>query len=103
VCFLASVGLSGERHLATPCSLLVFRTHMPRARLLPASQGCDYTLSELAIMCVNNNISFKCNLFLRKIWMYRVSIKYFPDYRRLLQENYVECQKEHMLKCTSVL
>jgi hypothetical protein len=24
--------------------------------------------------------------------LYRVSIKYFPDYRHLLQENYVECK-----------
>jgi hypothetical protein len=25
-----------------------------------------------------------------KIWIYRVSIKSFPDYKHLLQENYVE-------------
>jgi len=35
--------------------------------------------------------------------IYRVSIKYFPDYKHLLRENYVEYKQEHMLKCTNVL
>ena len=36
-------------------------------------------------------------------WIYRVSINYFPVYKHLLQENFVEYQKMHMLKCTKVL
>ena len=35
--------------------------------------------------------------------IYRVSINSFPDYKHLLQENYVEYNQEHMLKCTNVL
>jgi len=37
------------------------------------------------------------------ITIYRVSINSFPDYKHLLQENYVEYKQEHMLKCTNVL
>jgi hypothetical protein len=34
---------------------------------------------------------------------YRVSIKSFPDYKHLLQENNNVQQKEYMLKCTNML
>jgi len=27
----------------------------------------------------------------------------FPEYKHLLQENYLEYKQEHMLKCTDVL
>jgi len=29
---------------------------------------------------------------------YRVSIKSFPDYKRLLEENYMEYKEKHMLE-----
>jgi len=37
------------------------------------------------------------------VTLYRVSIKSFPEYKHLLQENYVEYKQQHMLKCTDVL
>jgi len=42
-------------------------------------------------------------VFFSTLLLYRVSIKSFPDYKNLLQENYVEYKEEHMLKCTDVL
>jgi hypothetical protein len=35
--------------------------------------------------------------------LYRVSIKFFPDYKDLLQENCVEYRHAEVLKCTNVL
>jgi len=37
------------------------------------------------------------------IFIYRVSINSFPDYKHLLQENYVDYKRVHMLKCTNAL
>jgi len=37
------------------------------------------------------------------VYIYRVSVKSFPDYKHLLQEHYVEYKQEHMFKCTEVL
>jgi len=47
-------------------------------------------------------ISFVQFFFYILILIYRVSIKSFPDYKHLLQENYVE-YKHIFFKCTNVL
>jgi len=39
----------------------------------------------------------------KSIPIYRVSIKSFPDYKHLLQENYVKYKLVDVLKCTNVL
>jgi len=63
---------------------------------LPVNSLCT-VLDYLALFTC---IPYSNNLCVRT---YRVSIKSFPDYKQLLQENYSVQQKEHMLKCTNVL
>jgi len=51
------------------------------------------------IISLNSGRSGTCSVIAR----IHSEHKFFPDNKYLLQENYVEYQKEHMLKCINVL